>query len=585
MIHHRTFQIEARATADGRQIEASLSSELPVYRPGLGNEILEHTVDAIDLSRAPLPLLTSHDAKNMPIGVVEGVRLVGRKLRGILRFSASDQATGLWEDVKAGILRNISIGYQILDGYKDGDKYIATRWQPLEISLVSVPADPTVGIGRSFDMKGHTMNPTDTTSSNAMTRSQRRGVESSSRDAAEIAALGDAHASRGGDKLAMQYIRDGRPLEEFRAALLTMMATDRAPQTDIFYPGGDDNRQPSENYSLLRAVDAMATGDWREAGFEREMSQELSRVLGRKPKGFMVPFAALTGQRVMTTGGSTTGATLVPTLHQGFIELLRNHCRVIEAGATVMGGLAGSIEIPKQTAAATAEWLAEDDALSGSDMGFGAVTMTPKTVGAMLKWSRRMTHSAIPEIEQLARNDLAQVIGTAIDRAALHGLGSSNQPSGVYVASNTNSVAMGGVPTYGKLVEMAAELAKDNSLQGRVAFLTTPGMASKLAQTLVASSAGSEMVWSGSLVEGRMAGFPAFATNQVSSTLGAGSEHGVVLANWAELIIGMWGGGVDILVDPYTDADRGRVRITTFCDLDIALRHPESFCKATGATV
>ena len=84
---------------------------------------------------------------------------------------------------------------------------------------------------------------------------------------------------------------------------------------------------------------------------------------------------------------------------------------------------------------------------------------------------------------------------------------------------------------------------------------------------------------------GKLIGIDAYSTAQVSSTLAGGAEHGLVLGNFAEMIIGIWGGGVDILVDPYSDADRGRVRIVAYMDLDIALRHPESFCKATGATI
>jgi hypothetical protein len=114
--------------------------------------------------------------------------------------------------------------------------------------------------------------------------------------------------------------------------------------------------------------------------------------------------------------------------------------------------------------------------------------------------------------------------------------------------------------------------------------MTTPGMAGKLAQTLMASSAGSNMIWEGSLAQGRLAGFNAFATNQVRSDMGAGSEHGLIFGNWAELIIGQWG-ALDVLVDPYTNADRGRVRITSFMTVDIGIRHGASFTKATGASV
>lgn len=157
-----------------RTVEASLSSEQPVYRQGLGDEVLVHTPEAVDLSRAPLPLITAHDQKNTPVGLVEGLCVVGGKLRGTLRFGTNQRANELWNDVVAGIVRNLSIGYQILDFVQDGDVFRATSWQPFEVSIVAVPADATVGIGRSLT-KENTMH-TNTETTAVQTRSQRKAV-------------------------------------------------------------------------------------------------------------------------------------------------------------------------------------------------------------------------------------------------------------------------------------------------------------------------------------------------------------------------------------------------------------------------
>jgi HK97 family phage major capsid protein/HK97 family phage prohead protease len=137
---------------DERTISASISSEAPVERFG-GKEILLHTEQAIDLSRSPLPLLTSHDAEQVPVGIVENLKIVGRKLRGVLRFGSSAKAKELWTDVRNGILSGLSIGYQVHETEPHGDAYHVTRWQPLEVSLVAVPADISVGIGRSLNLK------------------------------------------------------------------------------------------------------------------------------------------------------------------------------------------------------------------------------------------------------------------------------------------------------------------------------------------------------------------------------------------------------------------------------------------------
>lgn len=553
-----------------RTVPVVLATDTPVDRNGY-IEVLD--ISKADLSRGDLPLCESHDQETLNIGVVRNIRAEGGKLRGEAIFGLSARASEVLADVQAGIISGVSIGYRLTDEGQLlvlADGRIATQFgfQPYEVSVVAIPADIRAGFNRTLPKlyQGKIME------------------KNTTKDAAEIVALGQLHAHRGGINLALEFIRDGKSAEDFRDALLSG-ALNGQRQTDVCDVNLQNRDKPGQTYSLLRAVDASITGDWRQAGYEREMSQEMSRSYGRKPRGIFVPFGEMTNTRVMSAGGSTTGQALIPNTHQGFVEMLRNSARVLEAGATVMPGLVGNVDIPRQTAGATAEWLAEDAAVTPSDMSFNSITLTPKSCGALLSWTRRMTHSAVPEMEGLARTDLAKQIALAMDHAALHGLGSSDQPTGIYAASGVNTVAMGGKPTYAKLIDMAAELGKDNALQGSLAFMTTPSMAGILAQTLVASSAGSEMIWGGSMVQGKLIGIDAYSTAQVSSTLAGGAEHGLVLGNFAEMIIGIWGGGVDILVDPYSDADRGRVRIVAYMDLDIALRHPESFCKATGATI
>jgi len=166
----------------------------------------------------------------------------------------------------------------------------------------------------------------------------------------------------------------------------------------------------------------------------------------------------------------------------------------------------------------------------------------------------------------------------------MHGTGSNNQPTGIYTASNVNAVAMGGVPTFGKLVDMVTEVLKDNALAGSLAFATTPGMAGKLAQTVVAASTDTRMIWGGPLDNGNLAGYKAIASNQVSAVLGGGSEHGLIFGNWADAMIGMWG-ALELVVDPYAKKKQGMIEVTSFQLCDVALRHVGSFCKATGATI
>lgn len=147
----RTFEIDIGSIrAETRTVSASLSSEHPVPRYD-GEEVLSHDPKAVDLSRAPLPLLCAHNNASLPVGVVEGLTVAEGKLKGTIRLSANQD--GLWRDICDGILRNLSIGYQIIEKVKTKAGYIATRWMPYECSLVAAPADNTVGINRSITQK------------------------------------------------------------------------------------------------------------------------------------------------------------------------------------------------------------------------------------------------------------------------------------------------------------------------------------------------------------------------------------------------------------------------------------------------
>jgi HK97 family phage prohead protease len=155
---NRTARIESRKQ-DGRTVySASLSSELPVRRQGY-TEILRHDADSINMERADngLVLLFNHDT-DQPIGRVNGIRLrEDGKLVGDLTFSNSAAGKERQGQVDDGTLTDISIRYSIDDEERsqgeDGETvYTVTRFTPMEASVVAVPADSSVGIGRNQDL-------------------------------------------------------------------------------------------------------------------------------------------------------------------------------------------------------------------------------------------------------------------------------------------------------------------------------------------------------------------------------------------------------------------------------------------------
>lgn len=155
-----------RATVDqdARTMELSFSSEEP-YERYWGIEILGHNPDEVRLDRIndAGALLMDHNTKDQ-IGVVEKtwIDTATRKARALVRFGKSARASEILQDVIDGIRKNVSVSYNIqrmklmksekIDGTNETvDTYRVTDWEPLEISLVSVPADVTVGVGRSAE--------------------------------------------------------------------------------------------------------------------------------------------------------------------------------------------------------------------------------------------------------------------------------------------------------------------------------------------------------------------------------------------------------------------------------------------------
>ena len=609
---HRSAKLD-RAAIDqaARTVALSFSSEAPVER-WFGAEILDHSASSIRLGRIndAGPLLMDHDPE-CQVGVVEDVTVGQDRVgRALVRFGKSEDAEAAYQDVCDGIRQHVSVGYRvhkmILEAKSDsGETYRATDWEPLEISIVAIPADTSVGIGRSatgaeaFEtqiedtrslIEPQPIQPKET----AMNEEERKALEATFRnDAAkaerartnEIAALGEAHIKRGGDKLAMQFIREGKSVEEFRAALLDQAAKEQPTDTVTL------NNREAQSYSYVRAIAAaLARSEGQNvSGFEVDISQEIERGIPANYKrngGIFVPTQVRSAISEALYNTSGKGASTVFTQAGEFIDLLRNASVAVRLGARVLNGLTGPVSFPTQSSGATAYWMAENSGtnVTASNAGLGAVALAPKTLQGTTAFSRQLMAQSSIDVETFIRQDLATAHALAWDLAVLHGTGSDNQPTGIYAASNVNAKAMGGVPTFGKLIDMVTEVLKDNALAGSLAWATTPGMAGKLAQTVVAASTDTRMVWDGKLDAGTLCGYGAFASNQVSSTLVGGAEHGIIFGNWSDCLIGNFG-ALELVVDPYALKKQGMIEVTSFQLCDIALRHPESFCKATGATI
>ncbi len=603
----RNYEIGGKDIDEERRtVTLSFSSEEPVER-WFGYEILDHKKESVDLSRLKRigALLLNHDPADQ-VGVIEEVFLdeADRKGRAVVRFGRSAKAQEIFQDVVDGIRKNVSVGYVVKEMVKEGTKdnldvYRVTRWQPLEISLVSVPADVTVGIGRNYgerevlvyeqkrEEEEKTKEITEETIQEikkeeiSMEEIRNEVIKQEQKRVAEILAIGEKHNCI---DLAKKAISEGISVEEFGKRVLETVYQAKKVENPDANVGLSEKE--IKQFSIIRAINALLANNWSLAPFEREVSDEVAKRIGKPAQGFYIPYDVMRRDLVKGTGSAGGYTVATDLLAEEFIELLRNKMVVRQMGARVLGGLVGDIAIPSQTGGATAYWVGENTAPTESQQTFGQIVMTPKTVGAFTDISRKLLMQSSIDVEAFVREDLATTIALAIDLIALTGTGTSNQPTGILNTAGVNLVEIGtngGAPTYEKIVQMETEVAADNADVGSLAYLTNAKVRGKLKTTFINPDYSATPVWteSGRPGVGLVNSYNAYVSNQVPSNLTKGSGTGLsamIFGNWADLIIAEWG-ALDVLVDPYTGGAAGTVRIRVLQDIDIAVRHPESFCK------
>ena len=357
------------------------------------------------------------------------------------------------------------------------------------------------------------------------------------------------------------------------------------------------NKKEIERYSIVRAIRAAAEAKddpraWDRAGLEREASDAVAKRFGRTPRSFFIPNDVMIGngeRRDLTVGTPTAGGYFVQTTYPlSMIELLRNKMILTQAGVTMLDGLVGDVAVPKHTAAGTGYWVAESGSPTESAQTIGQVALTPHTFGAYSDISHKLLIQSSIGVENFVRDDLARVIALGIDYAGLHGDDSAdvNQPDGVASTSGIGSVVggtNGAAPDWADIVNLEKEVAIDNAEVDKMAYITNAAVRGKLKQTMRTATYGEIPIWGDTNV---LNGHPVLVSNQVSSTLTKGSSNvasAIFYGNWAELVLGMWGQGVDILVDPYSLSTQRAIRVVAFQDVDFAVRHAQSFAAMLDA--
>ncbi len=612
MTHEDTFENGAEltravvvdisaTTKDDRLVKLSFSSEEPVMRVfdfGAGWEILGHGPGEVDMTRlaaGSAPLLKDHrrDLDAM-VGTVEDAWIEGGKGQALVRFAETATGSEMLARVRAGEVKSVSVGYRVLEHARvddrDGLPAVRVRWMPYEISLVAVPADALVGVGRSmppaistqYQRKERDMT-SPITPENTGDNSQPAIAQERAR-ASDITAIGQRFEMA--PEVVATAISDGTSVDKFRSQVMDCLDNSNlAEPSSVRQTMGVLRRSNDRPYSLTRAIAAELTGNWKEAGFERECAEELARSTGRSPTGIYVPAIALAGRDLLTTGNA---GSLIGTEHMAsqFIDALRPEVQVMQLGARVLPGLRENVSIPRMPAGTSAEWIAEDAAATESTPNFDSVSLTLKQLSARTRMSRRQIKQSLPALDAVLQNDLRREIAIAVDRAAIVGVGSALEPRGILNTPGVGTLgadsADGRQISWKAVTSLMAQVEDAGAPMQSLAFLSNPKVKAKLLATAKFPNSDSAILTtsgSGLSIAGHTAAFTSLVPSNF--TLGSGTDlSALIFGAWSELLIGQWG-GIDVIVDDKTESDRGNIRITAHSEWDIALRNAQSFAAIT----
>ena len=571
----------------------SWSSEYPVDCLFF-KEVLSHEVGCINLERlAGMNLLWNHN-RNVVLGKINRVWVENKKAYCEARWSKKPSIQEYRQDVSDGIVTNASFLYTVeqYEEIKEKDDeyvFVGKKWTPFEISLVSVPADPTVGIGRAMFDSRIEENP-------AIIMSQQSVLDARNEEVSrtkEIWSMGDKFKM---PELARSLIEDGTKLSDARKIFLEKMDTYQKPVAQAIDTSLGLTDKEQRQYSLVKAINAVAFPHTRrEAGFEMECSDAIAKKVGRSTNGFFMPMQDMRARpRVQqratyAVGTPPTGGFTVETelREEEFIELLRNQAMVMRLGARMFSGLVGNVDIPGQATAATSYWVGEGNDITRSEGTFRQIPLRMKTVGALSRYTRDMMMQSSIDIENFIRNDFAEITALAIDTAAIEGTGLNNQPRGILNTSGIGSVSLGangGQPSWASIVGLMREITVNNAMIGATAWLTNPHVLSKLMTTPI-QSGGIEGNFILKEPNKSLCGFPFYVTNQVPDDLtkGLGTNlSALILGNWNQLIIGQWG-VFEVIANPFSDRvfPSGSVEVRCMHSVDVAIRHPKSFAVIT----
>ena len=570
-----------------------------IYREVL--EISENSIDFTRLVDQRSPLLFEHDMEKQ-IGVVDRAWIENEKLYVAVRFSKSKFAQEILADIKDDIRRNVSIGYivndyQMVENENDIPTMIVKNFTIYEVSIVSAPADPFVGVNRSLSKEEKMENkenieeevkPQEDVVVEAVDEAKACKVDETKEvveetveetpveeikdevveepieeemndEADEIRAAGEL---AGEEELAEECIKGKKSLEDFKNLVKSKrnINSNKNDKKDI---------QMKKYFSISKAIRNACTqykGDTSK-DFETQIIADNKRSLGIGEE-----YDVVISRRALAPT-ATNGQELITGeyLPQEFVPALRPATALSKTGYRIIPSTGHSVSFAVVTQGSTAKMYDLDGNLEDGDLKFATKELKPRKAGVCVPIPYSLLLQASPEIDAIVSDDIVKALDELRDNMALIGTGENNQPVGIAKTVGVNNVPVSSIFTYEGVCDAERLIRDSNDMSDNLFWVMNSKNYAKFKTTLKDDVAGAEYL----MVDGKINGYEAVINNSLD-------DNTIILGNFDELVITDFD-GLMLKVDDITFVKKGAVQIIATCAFDCICRRPSSFTVTAGA--
>ena len=573
------------------------------YEDLIYNEVLEISDTSIDFTRLVdqrSPLLFEHDMEKQ-IGVVDKAWIENEKLYVAVRFSRSKFAQEILADIKDDIRRNVSIGYivndyQMVENENDIPTMIVKNFTIYEVSIVSAPADPFVGVNRNLKIGLNTMENNEENNEEVKTQEDvvveavdetkackvdetKEVVEETveetpveeikeevveepikeemNDEAEEIRAAGEL---AGEEELAEECIKGKKSLEDFKNLLKSKrnINSNKNEKKDI----------QMKRFSISKAIRNACSqykGDVSK-DFETEVIADNKRALGIGEE-----YDVVISRRALAPT-ATNGQELITGeyLPQEFVPALRPATALSKTGYRIIPSTGHSVSFAVVTQGSTAKMYDLDGNLEDSDLKFATKELKPRKAGVCVPIPYSLLLQARPEIDAIVSDDIVKALDELRDNMALIGTGENNQPVGIAKTVGVNNVPVSSIFTYEGVCDAERLIRDSNDMSENLFWVMNSKNYAKFKTTLKDDVAGAEYL----MEDGKINGYEAVINNSLD-------DNTIILGNFDELVITDFD-GLMLKVDDITFVKKGAVQIIATCAFDCICRRPASFTVTTA---